>query len=402
MQLIKEETDDVIIYSDGSKKDEQLQFLFQRYELAEHEWVESILQPKAMKAFHESPWFNECHEELEQVYSVCRLPKLCKQDKKNAFGLTVNDLLKKIHKKQSQKSKARKEDSFDVFDRAVKSHHETARMATKWEVEHFRLWGVIRIWCGDKTTIWLSMCALLLALAILWEINHGINSFNNYWAKNINCNGENLINSGWKFIIITAIGGALLVTFRWLMCKKRRSTWGIAIPSLLMPRLLAAIVAAWFTMCMSEEVFLKLSQPDFNWSAAIIVFAITIAFILYESYMVNPFDDNKWHHVASSICIFLLAYAYAYATGTLIYDYFGQNFLSVYMEELKFQGIEYQLQSPPEGSCYLYLHGKELIEKADSIMRYRYLFIAQISFFATFIGIFLQLMLQGVSITKSE
>lgn len=491
MRLIRDEVIDII--NDNSKgdsnykEDEQLQFLFQRYELAEHEWVESILQPKAMKAFHESPWFNECHEELEQVYSVCRLKKLRKQDEKkkaeieeinkaesfctqvrnvmkedsygdkitedqkkeinplieklekklktrnldeilpakenlekvfrpiitkilkkanprilllnqngisqnNAFGLTVSNLLGLIHKKQSPKSKKKEVDSFDVFGRAVYSHYETARIATKWEVEHFRLWGVIKVWCGDKKTIGFSMCALILALAILLVINHWINN-----------NGENLMNSGWKFIVLTAVGVVLLVTFRWLMRKMRRSTWGLAIPTLLMPRLLAAIVAAWFTMCMSEEVFLKLSLPDFNWSAAFIVFAITIAFIIYESYMVNPFD-SKWHHIISSLFIFILAYAYAFATGTLIYDYFGQNFLSVYMDELRIQGIEYQLQRPLEGNFNLYIHGKELLEKADNIMCYkiRYRFIAQISFFATFIGIFLQLMLQGVSITKSS
>ena len=175
-----------------------------------------------------------------------------------------------------------------------------------------------------------------------------------------------------------------------------------------MPRLMAAIVAAWFTMSMSEDLFLKLSVP-YNFSALAIIFLLTIVFIIYESHTLNPYDGIM-HHVSSALVTFIVAYVYAFTTGILVYDFFGENFISVYSGELYMQGEDLVRQgldiiengnSEIQGNLLL-SQGNALLVKSQNIMKLRYVFVTQFSFFATFIGLFLQLMLQGNSITKSE
>ena len=441
MRLIGTEMNDSIEEeNDDSNKDDELHFLFQRYELAEREWMSSIMNPKSMKAFHVSPWFNECHEELEQVFLVKKMRRPRKQrdgiiekgklkdnivvangvsdvqvpqyyednpkkrllkkngiSEKDTFGLTVSNLLNVIHKRQSRVSKDKERNNLDPFGRAVDSHYETTRSAVKWEVEHFRFWGVFRVWCGDRKTMFISLLALLSIVAILVIINARINN-----------DGEMLLNSGWKFIVIAGVGTALLYLLKAVLSKFRRDTWGQGIPSLLMPRLMAAIVAAWFTMSMSEDLFLKLSVP-YNYSALAIIFLLTIVFIIYESHTLNPYDGIM-HHVSSALVTFIVAYVYAFTTGILVYDFFGENFISVYSGELYMQGEDLVRQgldiiengnSEIQGNLLL-SQGNALLVKSQNIMKLRYVFVTQFSFFATFIGLFLQLMLQGNSITKSE
>lgn len=450
MRLIGTEMNDSIEEkNDDSSKYDELHFLFQRYEMAEREWMSSILNPKSMKAFHVSPWFNECHEELEQVFLVKKKPRLrkqrgrikdkCKQhekiveintvssiqdspynennpkirllkkngiNEKDTYGLTVSNLLNVIHKRQSRSSKNKEKNNLDPFGRAVDSHNETTISAVRWEVEHFRFWGVFRVWCGDWKTMFISVLALFAIVVVLLVINDGINSV---IYNEINNNDKPFIDSGWKFVIIAGVGTVLLYLLETILSKFRRDTWGQGIPSLLMPRLMAAIVAAWFTMGMSEDLFLKLSIP-YTISALVIIFLLTIAFVIYESFTLNPYD-GLMHHICSAILTFFVAYAYAFTTGILVYDFFGENFISVYSDELIRQGEDLVRQGREiiENSSVFELQGNALLEegnalllKSQGIMKMRYVFVTQFSFFATFIGLFLQLMLQGNSITKSE
>ena len=81
----------------------------------------------------------------------------------------------------------------------------------------------------------------------------------------------------------------------------------------------------------------------------------------------------------------------------------GENFIDVYQRDLRLQGedIIRQIQglSSPTEIGELADQGQELInwKRPD-----KHIFIFQFSFLASFIGVFLQMMLQGVSITKSE
>lgn len=396
---------------DGEKMDQNLQFLFQRYEAAEREWVSSISHTKAMKAFHESPWFNECHEELEQVYTVQQLTNLEKRrrNKKryreriskpapkeippippieavdtykplvarkkflrkagitadNTFALTVSNLLSLIHKKQSNNSREDEHTPGSSFKKSVDYHHETAKLAARWEIDHYQFPSLFRIWCGDHKTFYISLILLIGIFSTLMAFfRYLYNFFQNHKHEIVN---HKIVNheTGWLFIILFL---ALIISLWFLgyfMRKYRRSTWGKGFMLLTMPRMMAAIVTAWFSMGMSDDIFTSFCGKV-NIPSVIILVLITCFFIAYESFTINPYDD-KHHYVISAIFVFMMAYIYAFIVGLLVYDFFGTRFLKSEFE---------------------------LLTKIH--------FIVQYSFFASFIGIFLQLMFQGKPVTKSE
>jgi hypothetical protein len=208
---------------------------------------------------------------------------------------------------------------------------------------------------------------------------------------------QNGLDIGWQVIIIAGTGLVLLCVLGVILRQFRRSTWGIGFPLMVMPRLLAAMVASWFTLCLSEDLFLKLSSIPFSISAVTILALITGFFIAYESYALNPYDNIK-HYFLSVIWVFAIAYGYAIVTGLLVYDFFGERFIQVYQDELKIQGNDIIRQSLEDLDIDLYCHGKKLKAWSPN----KHVFITQFSFFATFIGIFLQLMFQGKHIIKSE
>ncbi len=440
VSLLNEHEDD----KDNAILDKKLQFLFQRYEAAEQDWVTSITDDRAMDAFHESPWFNECHEELEQVYSAEKMRNLAKKRQSNeqslsakrrthavspvpdvpdipnvppvtsgtakrvrflhnagitpesSFGLTVSNLLNLIHKRQSKECKKKEADKLDRFGKAVRSHNDTARVAAKWDVDHYQFPSLLRVWCGDRKTIFITSIALVVIVSLLIILFFWIHRQDQkgplHWYNNVM----------WQFLIIAITGVLLLGLLFAIMRRWRRSTWGLGFPSLLMPRLLASIITAWFTFCLSEDIFLKLNVEHFNIPAIIIIALITGFFIGHESNTINPYD-NVWHHIVAAVWVFVIAYIYAVVSGLLIYEFFGEDFLASYKIDLLLQRDD-----------LIQLRNNELNELSDptevaelqKLINWKHpnkrIFVFQFSFLASFIGVFLQMMLQGVSITKSE
>lgn len=423
-----EETQD----DDDVKMEHDLQFLFQRYEAAEREWVSSITHTKAMKAFHESPWFNECHEELEQVYTVQQLTNLEKrrrnkrryrekkakpapkeisqrtfvetvEDSKSlvakkrflrkagitaddTFALTVSNLLTLIHKKQSDVSHEDEHIPGSSFKQSVDYHSNTAKLATKWEIDHYQFPSLFRIWCGDKKTFYISLTLIVCLFAALTGLFI-------YLDKNYDFENK----TGWLFIIMFPVLIISLWFLGYFMRKIRRSTWGKGFMLLTMPRMLAAIVTAWFSMGMSDDIFNLGIDGGVNIPSVIILVLITCFFIAYESFTINPYDD-KHHYFISSIFVYLMAYIYAFMVGLLVFDFFGERFIA---NELA-QGEQITTWFSHDRILFIthrLAQGEQIIKWS---LHDRILFIAQYSFFASFIGIFLQLMFQGKPVTKSE
>lgn len=417
--------------TDNGQADKNLQFLFQLYEAAEHEWVASVTNPKAMDAFHISPWFNECHEELEQVFADQRLQKSEKTinianqqhqgknlhlvnlirdiispaatppkesnprmrflrnagiSKSDTFKLTVSNLLNVIHKKQNVNSKHSEKGGDNPFGKSVRSHHVSAKEAAKWNVDHYQFPSLLKVWCGDNKTIWMTIILMIVLSFGLFGLFRFL-----YHKMGV---ADHII--GWQFVIIFLTGIVLLCLMGAFMRKFRRSTWGVGIMSLAMPRLLAAIVTAWFTLALSEDLFVHFSSVsckggEFHTtlsfhpilSVIIILFIVTIFFICYESSTVNP--HNRWkHHFTAALFVFCIAYLYALVVGLLVFDFFGKVYI--------FDSLNCEC-TPCNCS-----HSKDMVPMIpiDKI------FIIEFSFFATFIGVFLQLMFQGKSITKTE
>ena len=173
--------------------------------------------------------------------------------------------------------------------------------------------------------------------------------------------------------------------YRFFMRSVFRHTWGSGFWGLQMPHLLAAVVAAWFTMSMNPNLFkhFALKSDPFNMYAIVILFLITLLFVGYESRLLNPYDKPKYN-IFSSIFFIGIAYFYSVVVGLMVFDYFGVPMIKNIIAESSHCVCS-------TGTCAL-----------DNFIVYKKEFVFQFSFFATFMGIFLQLMFKGRPVTDSN
>lgn len=151
-----------------------------------------------------------------------------------------------------------------------------------------------------------------------------------------------------------------------------------------MPHLFAAVVAAWFTMSMSADLFnhFALKSNPFSFSTAAILFMITFLFIVYESRQLNPYDKSVYN-IFSALFVIGIAYFYSIVVGLMVFDYFGEPMIN----HIKISEISLRKLST---------------DTLNKSIAFKKEFIIQFSFFATFIGIFLQLMFKGKPVTDSN
>lgn len=403
---------------DINKCDQGLKFFFEQYTKAEHDWVTSIIDERSMKVFHDSPWFNESYKELEQVYFSSRTDRWLKKDEKRKIIKPVPRIAKVV---SFDKSKQKKEtrlcylrrinalnDSFkltvgnmlnltrkkspgllddNVAQMAVATHCNTAKMAASWEVEHYHFKGLWKLWFGDVSTmIWSLLFGVFLVLM----------AFN--WFALMYKNTT--VWHSWSFVIAFATVLVLLIGIGGLIRRYYRSTWGMGSLSLLMPRLLAAVVTAWFTMSMSEDLFRHFALDESNHLSAVIILSMaTLLFVGHESKLLNPYDTLP-NVILSSVLVFIVAYFYSVIVGLMVFDFFGNNMIHNIAIDYRIDCISLQdnWEALPSDLQKMMAQYSELIN-SDSINSIKFPFVFRFSFFATFIGIFLQLMLQGKSVT---
>lgn len=381
--------------SDEKKKtrvDRRIRSFVDKYAKAEKDWVTSILDKRAMLQFHESPWFEESNVELEQVFwakrsgkwrviqdemeeignnnpvpEVGRNYRIQWKRKKylnrigasnDSFRLTVDDAIKLAKEGVSSKTRAESKVTTDMHVNVVKD-------SVRWQVQQYHFGGVLKIWCGNLRTIWLSVLTLLPLLMIvvscLWSIINDPNINDGFYPASI-----------FLWIVLFYIHGLF-------MRRHIRASWGRGTWNLFMPRLLAAIIAAWFTMSMTDDLFLYFARSDINRSAIIILFFSTLLFVGYESRQLNPFDTPTYN-ILSSVALIIIAYIYSFVIGLMVFDFFGEQMLKDDLTTAQCLCASTFAKPQPD----------------------RRKFVFQFSFFATFIGIFLNLMFKGKPITDTN
>lgn len=422
--------DDVDKSDLGLKKfDQGLKFFFEQYAKAERAWVNSILDKRAMKVFHESPWFDEAYQELEQVYFASRSDSWKKKAKgesqegsipipkiepvvpagnakrkvlarrrylnrigaiKDPFKLTVSNVLNLTRKRspelrtvQEEKNSKGEESTKgkDPFKSAVRMHCDTAKKAAAWEVGHYHFVGLWKLWFGDVPTLVGTMLLLIPVLGLTLLLFVGFYYYqepmiqfhdHSLWPLHVEVKFHTIYRP-WSFILTMVPLALFMVAFGKMIRRHFRSTWGEGSMALMMPRLLAAVVTAWFTMTMSVDIvqLFAANLTVIHGPASIILATITLLFVVYEARLKNPFDEWPMHLLSASI-VFVIAFIYSLIVGLMTYDFFAIPTIA----DLKLN-----------------------IGEAEKC---KWNFVIQFSFFATFIGIFLQLMFQGKSVADTE
>lgn len=411
---------------DVAKCDQGLKFFFEQYAKAERAWVSSIVDSRAMKTFHESPWFDEAYQELEQVYFASRAGRWRKKSEGNAvkdipqeprigsvpparkaarkaaarrsylkrigatedpFKLTVSNMLNLTRKQSPELWKTKEKTSFNG---SVRMHCDTAKKAASWEVSHYHFIGLWKLWFGDIPTLVSSMAIIvpLLLILLLWVCgvyldDEGFDFLSEASNKTI---------KNWFFIITIVPVAIFIYAIGWVIRRHFRSTWGEGSMALMMPRLLAAVTTAWFTMTMSVDVLQVFvgKLEHLRVPAMIILASMTLFFEVYEARMKNPFDQ-RYQWLLSSVTVFAIAFTYSIIVGLMAFHFFGYETVEVFKRD---EPVDHRLiQKGVIKLEYISYYYKQI---------HPYKFVFQFSFFATFIGIFLQLMFQGKSASDTE
>ena len=300
------------------------------YSKAEQKWIETITDPKADRCFYESDWFSDVETEMNRVYISGAV----------RFRLPV----KKGHRPEylvSEKTKCCHEYVSDIVIKGgytdeylsiVRSKREikerlklSAKSASNWYLKKYSFSGTTKIWYG-KNYIWfrsiivlfiLSLCSVLIIPSVQEEI---------------------LPDQVIPPLIIVC---SLFVL--WLSGFINYKEWymrGIGCLNILMPRLFASIVAAWFTLAVGEDVFKGFFDYVHQPIVSIGLLLILIVFVYYEIGKINPYIDIPKRFIRSLI-LMLVAFSYAFIVGLLVIDFFGGRYLerSDYIDEFYINSV---------------------------------------------------------------
>lgn len=94
----------------------------------------------------------------------------------------------------------------------------------------------------------------------------------------------------------------------------------------LYPRLVAAIVAAWFSIALSDSLFKTFFYAKFSWVTVILLVVLIFFFVLYEVHRTVP-KVGKWSKVGRSIGLMMISCAISLVVGICVINFTGEKML---------------------------------------------------------------------------
>ena len=265
---------------------------------AEKRWIDSITDNRSEIAFEESDWFENPDIELKRVFS--KKVVLHKNDsKKEETAFRRNDVLK-IFQKKDQKLDNHSPSLYKVFK-------SNAKKSSDWFIKKYSFSGTPLIWGVNYNLQSMVLFGFLVLLGMIFF-------FPDFFPLKFIC--EN-----WWFLVCLFIGTRVL---KWLVFPKQ--LWGLGLSNVIMPRLLAAIMTAWFTLTVSEDVFKGFFDRGVTiWMNGLILF-FTFFFVYSEVSKRAPFlfQIGKLMRVS---CFIVIALFYSFIVGTIMMSFFGERYI---------------------------------------------------------------------------
>ena len=291
-------------------------FYAEYYSNAEQKWIETITNPKAERCFYESEWFSDVETEMNQVYLSGTIqytiptrkgyrPEVIKSEETKCCNEYVSDIIIK---------KGNTEDCF-TNTRSEKTVKDTlkssAKIASNWYIKKYSFSGTTKIWYG-KNYKWAKFIIALFifslgATLLLPSFDDGIMD-------------DQIIPP------VKIISCAFLLWLLSLINPKKRYIRTIGYINLLMPRLFASIVAAWFTLAIGEDIFKGFFDSEHKVSVSLCLLVVLVIFIYHEIGKINPYIDRT-KRLRRSLMLMVVAFSYAFITGILIINFFGGKYL---------------------------------------------------------------------------
>jgi hypothetical protein len=285
---------------------------------------------------------------------------------------------------------------FFVIIRVVLRFRKTLRQAENKE------WGELvtaRNWIAIKRCFFQSICIILMLMVCFFILRKA-------W---------------WPFLF------SLLLLLFWAFCGSYifnlpKSDF-VAKLHLLLPRAVASITLAWFTLSAGFDLYASFFDSTPSWRHAILISVVVFLFIMYEINRITP-SIPTWKKVLRSLESLIISYTISLIVGFFIIDFLGakymersdilDGFYTEYVNDSESGGVKMMGLSKPDTtimrgkvknlvSIYHVKDNKDyspiasIIEPFDDGLQFFVLpnFLIMFSFIAMFIGIFIQLIILG-------
>ena len=125
---------------------------------------------------------------------------------------------------------------------------------------------------------------------------------------------------------------ARLLVWLWRMIRRtlhqnnHRGIVTFAKTIFLYPRLVAAIVAAWFSIALSDSLFKTFFYAKFSWVTVILLLTLIFFFVLYEVHRTVP-KIGMWSKIGRSIGLMMISCAISLVVGICVINFTGEKML---------------------------------------------------------------------------
>ena len=285
------------------------------YVEAENKWVNTIIMPKSEAVFHAAKgWFKGAEEEMDAVYLSGHITNNPKKGgieiRSKVFTHRCADFVSKIRYPKCDESELVEynRSNINTYNNKIV---DTGRTALDWYLHKYCFLGLLKIWYGRGHS-GLRFIMLILSILLLAAL-----SFSQF--------SKSISSSDYMYLPIGII--VVLVAIRGVVYFKDRARLGrVGGVNIFMPRLLASIIAAWFTLTIGEDIFKGFFDTIHDYRISATLIFITFLFVFNEIGKINPYIS--WlKKIRRTMTLISMAFVYSFFSGVLIIHFFGGTYL---------------------------------------------------------------------------
>ncbi len=334
-------------------------FLLDYYLQAEKRWVDTITDTRALNTFNEGlGWLMHVERELDAVYQTdfeIYTKRKSKSNKKNKKAipslLRAADYIASVEKLNELDDEPQRR--APLLEQGNALVVDNARSAVHWYVQRYCFSGIFKVWFGCSYCTW-RRCLRLLFLALIILVL-AMELIPHHWEVNL---------------AFPALLASFLVLARLIPYGiSPRSVGLVGGFNIFLPRLLAAIITAWFTLIIGENIFKGFFDQVHSWGISLLLIAVTYIFVYFEIDKLNPFL-RMGHKIRRAWTLIGIAFVYSIASGIMIMNFFGTPYMErsesiehFYTHHIYIDKPKYEVE---DCAPYVHQHFYEAIESYDS------------------------------------
>lgn len=267
---------------------------------AENLWVNDIMSPNADCLFgysQEPSWFEPPEQEMRRVYFLDR-------DKKNEKKQTADSFIRNFKLRKPRKYPQTSQSQLESIRHMVHTHDCDRENASRWFLRRYDFNDVFRLHFFKYASCFVTLAATILLVMVISNLQ---------------------IKWPWYCTIACAIILGVVSVSR-MIIRKEHPRHAISLIHLMMPRLVASIATAWFTLALSFDLFVSFfdSKPSF-WTITFIT-VVLFVFIFYKINQNTP-DVELKHKLWRSIQMIVFCGLISFVTGIVLINFTGEKFL---------------------------------------------------------------------------